>query len=212
MTIGPNRFNTLGTVNRPDFGLRVSVANPKNVLKEADLLPIAERFKKLVIDDGKLSRGDVDSLIRSISCRKLTPSGEKEIRDAVARHKSAFTPEAASRIKTFLSGEVPRLRATGTQVLAPATEQASPPRSAVTTWTPPTTNTDGTPVNNLAGYKMLVGNAPGVYTRSIDIRDPTATGYIVDNLEPGTWYFSIRAYNAAGEESQNSNEASKVIE
>ncbi len=211
MTIGP-RFNTLGTVNRPDMALRVTAAKPQQILKDADVLPIAQRFKALVVDDGKLSRGDVDSLIRSISARKLTPQGEKEVREAVARHRDAFSPEAASRIKTFLSGEIPRLRVTGTQVLPPGAEQASPHRSAVTMWNPPTTYANGTPLTDLAGYRMLMGTAPGVYTRAIDIRDPTATGYVVDNLDAGTWYFSVRAYNAAGVESPNSNEASKVIE
>jgi hypothetical protein len=35
--------------------------------------------------------------------------------------------------------------------------------------------------------------------------------YVVSNLSPGTWYFEVRAYNAANMESSPSAVASKMI-
>jgi hypothetical protein len=43
------------------------------------------------------------------------------------------------------------------------------------------------------------------------VTDPAATGFTVDNLTPGTWYFVVTARNTDGAESGPSNEASKTV-
>ena len=40
------------------------------------------------------------------------------------------------------------------------------------TWTPPTQNTDGSPLNNLAGYRVYWGTQQGNYSNSVTIANP----------------------------------------
>jgi len=67
------------------------------------------------------------------------------------------------------------------------------------------------PVNDptLDGYKVYVGTTSGLYTRTITVGN--LTSYTVDSLTTRTtYYFSVTAYNSAGESSP-SNEVSKSI-
>ena len=77
-------------------------------------------------------------------------------------------------------------------------------------WTAPTTNTNGTPITDLAGYKLHIGNASRSYQQKIDVGK--LTNYSVANLTDGsTYYFALTAYNSAGQESAYSTEASKTF-
>lgn len=79
-------------------------------------------------------------------------------------------------------------------------------------WTPPTRNTDGTALTDLAGYKLYWGPASGNYTQSVTVQNPGLTTYVVENLTAGSWYFVSTAVNALGIESNFSGEALKVIQ
>jgi hypothetical protein len=83
--------------------------------------------------------------------------------------------------------------------------------SATLSWTPPTRNTDGSTLSNLAGYRILYGNSPGALTRTVQIANPGTSRYVVESLAAGTWYFSVRAYTSSGTESTASNTASKTV-
>ena len=84
--------------------------------------------------------------------------------------------------------------------------------SATLTWMPPTENTDGSPLTDLAGYVVYWGNAPGNYQNSVTLNNPGLTSYLVENLASGmTHYFSTTALNSTGLESNYSNVASKTI-
>ena len=88
-----------------------------------------------------------------------------------------------------------------------------PAVSAVTiNWTPPTENTDGTTLENLAGYKIHYGTASKKYTRTITVRNPGLAAYVISSLSPGTYYFSVTAYNAAGTESPFSSEVRATVD
>ncbi len=77
-------------------------------------------------------------------------------------------------------------------------------------WTAPTTHTDGTPLTDLAGYKVHIGSASRQYDQKLDVGK--ATNYTVSNLtDGGTYYFAVTAYNTSGVESTYSNEASKTF-
>jgi hypothetical protein len=91
------------------------------------------------------------------------------------------------------------------QVVATATG------SAALTWNPPTDNADGTPLSNLAGYRVYWGTAEGSYAHSVTLDNPGLSSYVVDQLAPATWYFMLTAINAAGVESDYSNAASKQV-
>ena len=83
-------------------------------------------------------------------------------------------------------------------------------RSADLWWTAPTRNTDGTPLTDLAGFKVQWGPVSRHYTASAGVTGAGTTTYQT-LLDPGTWYFSVVAVNALGEESAPSNEVSKTV-
>jgi hypothetical protein len=83
--------------------------------------------------------------------------------------------------------------------------------SATLTWTPPTQNSDGTPLTNLAGYKFFWGPAAGSYPNSVTVNNPGLTSYVVTNLLPGTYFFAATVVNSAGTESVMANAVSKTI-
>jgi hypothetical protein len=91
------------------------------------------------------------------------------------------------------------------------TVQAMASGSATLSWTPPTTNTDGSPLTNLAGYKVYWGTAPGDYPNFVTLTNPGLTTYVVGNLVPGTYFFVATALNRLGTESTFSNPASKTV-
>jgi hypothetical protein len=83
--------------------------------------------------------------------------------------------------------------------------------SATLNWDAPTTNSDGSALTNLAGYRLAYGQSQGNLTQSVSINNPGLTTYTVGNLATGTWYFELYAVNSAGAESVASNGANKTI-
>jgi hypothetical protein len=84
--------------------------------------------------------------------------------------------------------------------------------AASLTWTPPTQNTDGTTLTNLAGYRIVYGASAAQLTQTIQLTNAGLSSYVVENLAPGTYYFAIRAYTASGAESADSNVVLKVVQ
>jgi hypothetical protein len=78
-------------------------------------------------------------------------------------------------------------------------------------WAAPDENTDGSALTNLAGYRIYYGTSADALDQIIDIPSVGITTYVVDDLVAGTYYFSIRAYNAVGAESALSNIVSDII-
>lgn len=73
-------------------------------------------------------------------------------------------------------------------------------------WQPPTENTDGTALTDLAGYTIHYGTQPQDYTRMIKVINPGLATYVIDNLPAGMYYFAVAAYDASGTESSFSPE------
>lgn len=71
-------------------------------------------------------------------------------------------------------------------------------------WTVPTQNANGTALTDLAGYYIYYGTSANQMTQSVRIANPGVTSYVVSNLSPGTWYFSIVSFTTANQESANS--------
>ncbi|HSB51987.1 MAG TPA: fibronectin type III domain-containing protein, partial [Dissulfurispiraceae bacterium] len=94
-----------------------------------------------------------------------------------------------------------------TQFVVPA--PAAPPPGVTLSWDPPITNADGTPLNDLAGFKVYRGTSSRRYSTSVDVGN--VRSYTLQNLSPGTHYFSVTAYDASRNESTFSNEVSKTV-
>jgi len=62
----------------------------------------------------------------------------------------------------------------------------------------------------VAGYKLYYGTSSRNYSNNINVG--MVTSYTVSGLAPGTYYFTVTAYDASGNESGFSNEAIKTIQ
>lgn len=81
--------------------------------------------------------------------------------------------------------------------------------TAVLSWTPPTMDTDGLPVD-LAGFGIYTGPSAGnlQFRTMVGALDTTV---VVDNLPEGTHFFAVTAVSVTGAESAFSNIESKTI-
>ena len=97
---------------------------------------------------------------------------------------------------------------------------------AILTWEAPTKNTDGTPLLDLAGYKIhyepvsrdyrkskpqkivYLGDS-GLSCKKMDGRTKCTYTVTVPNLGKETHYFALKAFNTSGIDSDFSNEAKK---
>lgn len=118
----------------------------------------------------------------------------------------------ANRIKTISDTANPTTVFACQTLRFYATTAAKPTNTATLTWKPPTQNTDGSTLSDLAGYRLSYGQSPDALTQIIQIPSPATTSYIAQGLASGTWYFVIRAYTSGGTESALSNSVSKVIQ
>lgn len=78
-------------------------------------------------------------------------------------------------------------------------------------WTPPTRNTDGSSLTNIAGYRISYGQSPSSLTKTVQIANPGIASFVVDNLASGTWYFTVKVYNSSGTESPPTNVLSATV-
>jgi len=83
--------------------------------------------------------------------------------------------------------------------------------SVTLNWTPPTQNTDGSALDDLAGYRIYYGTSDSEYPNLITLDNPGLATYVVENLVPGTYFFVSTAMNAQGVESDYSNVAEKLV-
>lgn len=82
-------------------------------------------------------------------------------------------------------------------------------------WEAPTENTDGSPLTDLAGYKLYWGHDNNCtdFPNELDLNDPSAVNHQLNvTLTQTTSYcFNITAYNVKGQESDPSNSAEKTL-
>jgi hypothetical protein len=78
-------------------------------------------------------------------------------------------------------------------------------------WLPPTENSDGSALTNLAGYTVYYGTSPESLTQSIKVTNPGLTAYSVTDLPSGTWYFAVTSYSSTGVESTRTGTVSTTI-
>ncbi len=83
--------------------------------------------------------------------------------------------------------------------------------SVTLSWTPPTTNSDGSTITDLAGYKIYYGQSSSALNQVVTVSNPGTIRWVVDNLSTATWYFTMTSYNASGIESMRSGVASRSV-
>jgi hypothetical protein len=76
-----------------------------------------------------------------------------------------------------------------------------PQRDSVTlSWEPPSENTDGSTLHDLAGYRIYSGQTADDLTLRVTLDNPGLTRYVVEPLAPGELYFALSALNSNGVE------------
>jgi fibronectin type III domain protein len=83
--------------------------------------------------------------------------------------------------------------------------------SATVSWEAPTTNTNGTALTDLSGYRIYYGSSANDLNQMIPVETIGIQTYVVDGLTAGTWYFAVRAVTSAGTESALSSVVDKTI-
>ena len=83
--------------------------------------------------------------------------------------------------------------------------------SAKLSWMAPTLRTDGTPLDNLAGYRIYYDTTRSGFRSQIRVDNPSAITWTVTGLSRGTWYFAMTAVDSNGLESDRTNVVSKTI-
>ena len=81
--------------------------------------------------------------------------------------------------------------------------------SLMLSWTPPTTNEDGTPLEDLARYRLYYGSRSRIYSQNVRVGSYTSA--VLNGLNPGTYYLAVTAYDIYGNESDYSDEINHTI-
>jgi len=83
--------------------------------------------------------------------------------------------------------------------------------TATVSWEPPTTRTDGSALTDLAGYRVYYGKDQASLTHLVEITEVGQTSQHIENLDTGTWYFAVTAFDSKNLESPKSEIGSKEI-
>lgn len=83
--------------------------------------------------------------------------------------------------------------------------------SATLRWSEPTSNTNGTPLTDLAGYRIYYGESASNLSETVQVNGATDTTYVLSNLTAGTWYFAIQSVTTNGVASALSDVVSITI-
>ena len=94
---------------------------------------------------------------------------------------------------------------------APTASPSSAGGAATISWEAPTTNTDGTPLTDLAGYRIYYGSSPENLGNTVQIKSIGLQTIVFEDLQSGTWYFAVMAVASDGSESGLSDIVSKTI-
>jgi hypothetical protein len=70
---------------------------------------------------------------------------------------------------------------------------------------------DGTPITNLAGFRIVYGQSASNLSKIVSIPNPTITSAFIEGLSTGTWYFAVKAYTTSNVESDLSSIGQKTI-
>jgi hypothetical protein len=83
--------------------------------------------------------------------------------------------------------------------------------SVTVSWSPPTTNADGTPITNLAGYRIYYGRSADSLESVAIVDNPGITRQVIGDLSPDTWFFAMTSINGDGLESTRTQVGSVTI-
>ena len=122
---------------------------------------------------------------------------------SVASTTTASTASNTSSASTTSSGTVAKT--------TPVKPISTTDGVATLDWQPPTSNTDGTALTDLAGYTVYYGTSPDNLSQSVKVSNAGLSAYTVTGLTSGTWYFAVTSYSSDGVESARTTTVSTQI-
>jgi hypothetical protein len=135
--------------------------------------------------------------------------------DVTATNAAATTTSSAAPVSAATSSSnvttVTASNKTTTNSIPPVKSNTPTTGTVTLDWMPPTENTDGSVLSNLAGYTVYYGTSPGSLTQSVKVTNPGLSAYTVSNLPAGTWYFAVTSYSSTGVESSRTGVVSTTI-
>jgi len=202
-----------GFVSTPMFSITVTPAAPATPVPPANTAPTISGHAATAVNAGAAygftpTTADANKDKLSFSIRNAPDWAKFN----TASGGLSGTPTAAD-VGTYANIQISVSDGKASAVLpafAIAVNQMSAGNAALD-WMPPTENTDGSALMNLAGYNVHYGTSPDALTQVDKLTNPGLTSYVVDNLSAGTWYFAISSYATNGSESQNSGVVSTTI-
>lgn len=78
-------------------------------------------------------------------------------------------------------------------------------------WETPPVKVDGSPLDDLAGYRIVYGRTADDLDHSVFVQDPAQTSFEFTTLEKGIWYFAVIGVSANGLEGPASTPMMKSI-
>jgi hypothetical protein len=102
----------------------------------------------------------------------------------------------------------------GSQVDSQGSDPQTVDRSAALSWNAPLQrqNNEALKMADLAGYVINYGQNPEKLDQTIRLDNADTMEYVVENLNDGTWYFSVQAEDNNGLMSPPSDVVSKTIQ
>ena len=168
----------------------------------------AQRRRRLQLpaDRGRCRRRRADS-----SASRTRHNGRPSIRSTGRLSRHAGSPATSGRPPASASASATARRAPPLTAFAITVNAASSETGAVTLdWTPPTSNTDGSVLSNLAGYRIAYGTDPNSLGQTIEVSNPSVTSYVVQNLSGGDLVLlAALLHERPGAKSASSNPVSK---
>jgi hypothetical protein len=143
----------------------------------------------------------------STTSSSTTGSASQTAADSGTSTSGSSTTSGSTTSGSTTSGSTTTTGSTGSTT--PPTPVAG--TSLTLGWVAPTQNSNGTPITDLAGYKIHYGTASENYSKVVAVSNPSISRYVMDSLESGTYFFAITAYNSKGIESTLSGEISATL-
>ncbi|MDZ7670048.1 MAG: hypothetical protein U5Q16_11740 [Gammaproteobacteria bacterium] len=78
-------------------------------------------------------------------------------------------------------------------------------------WQPPAENEDGSPLDDLSGYRIYYGSFSRSYDDAVVVEDAAVTQWDME-LASGEYYIAMTAFDADGNESAYSNEIVRSVD
>jgi hypothetical protein len=123
------------------------------------------------------------------------------------------TPTAAGTASNIVIG-VSDGRASaslGTFSIVVSAPASAAPGTVAIRWVPPTVNSDGTVLTDLAGYRIRYGRTADSLSSMVTLNNPGLSRHVLEGLAAGAWHFSVSAFSTTGGESDGSPVVSTTV-